>query len=182
MAAPRTSHSLITMAGLPAAGNATMAAEVSANKFLQLGLELFGYKRWRRYKYDANLQRFSGLFGVLPSTVERVWHLLRHSTNEEARLPVNANPLHLLLAISHLWNYQTEPNHSKDFKMTAKTARKWKWDYVRRLAALMPTIVRPYLLWLTDYIISAGGGQSSPCPLFLRFIYRSALLKKMMMV
>ena len=131
-----------TMAMTGAAAAANLAPDVSKDKFLQNGLELFGYHRWRHYKYGANLARFKQHFGVLPATVAEVWSRLRKSTNHDIRLEKNANPRHLLLACSYLWGYQTEPGYAKDFKMTAKTARKWKWIYVRKIAGMFPALVR----------------------------------------
>ena len=119
-----------------------LAPDVSPAKFLQIGLETCGYNRWRRYKYHANVDRFKEIFGMLPKTTAQVWSMLRTSTDSNIRLRKNAKPTHLLLTMNYLWHYGTEGVLSKDFKMTAKTARKWKWIYVRKIAGMFPALVR----------------------------------------
>ena len=120
------------------------AKEISSAKFLKIGLELDGFMRWRTYKYNANLSRFTKHYGMLPSTVAKVWQLLRDSNEDDVRLEANAKPAHLLLALSYLWHYETEQGYSRDFKITEKTGRKWHKEYVRKVAGLLPSLVRAW--------------------------------------
>ena len=134
------------------------ARVVPTAAFLQIGLEMDGFTRWKSYKYTANLKRFTDHYGMLPSTVAKVWQMLRDSNVPAARLEKNAKPTHLLLALSFLWNYETEQGYSRDFKMTKKTGRKWHWIYVRKIAALLPSLVRILL----EVSLSLSVNESTP--------------------
>ena len=124
--------------------DSTMAAAkaVSTLEFLGIGLDVFGYKRWRYYKEHANIKRFKEHYGISPLTCHQIWESLRNSIDDSIKLHPKAKPIHLLLAIVHLWSYPTEANLASQFGMASKnTCRKWRRLYVEKLASLFPSLV-----------------------------------------
>lgn len=118
-----------------------MLNHISANQFMALGLELAGYKRWRRYKEKANIERFKAHFGALPKSCEKMWIDLQTTTNDECRIDSGANPKHFLLALHFLWEYPTEKKLFTMFQLTEKTVRKWWEIYARKIQLLLPDMV-----------------------------------------
>lgn len=120
---------------------AALATPFSELEFLGLGLETCNYPRWWRYQEHANIERFKEHFGVTPKTCRDVWERLRRSVNPAIRLDAKAKPIHLLMAIIHLWAYDTEAPFSRLFGLTKKTAWKWKDIYVQKIALLFDDVV-----------------------------------------
>lgn len=120
----------------------TMVVRVTAHEFMELGLELAGYKRWKRYKEKANIQRFKSHFGPLPKSCENIWIDLQTTTDAACRIESDADPKHLLLGLRFLWKYQTEDDLGAFFQMTSKTVRKWSHVYARKIQLLLPNKVR----------------------------------------
>jgi len=114
-----------------------MAQAVSKQAFLGLGLEIFGYVRWRSYKESESLKKFRKHFGVSPRTCRDVWRALLNCRS----LPEDANPKHLLLAIFFLFEYPKENNETSRFGMSAKTARKWRKLYISKISSLFSVFV-----------------------------------------
>jgi len=117
---------------------------MNADQFMALGLELAGYKRWRRYKEKANIERFKAHFGCLPKSCENIWIDLQTTTNAECHIDSAADPKHLLLALNFLWEYPTEKRLFTMFQVTEKTARKWCEIYTRKIQLLLPDKVNIY--------------------------------------
>ena len=111
--------------------------QFTADKFMALGLELAGYKKWMRYKEKPNIQRFKSQFGALPKSCESIWHDLQTSTDAEHRIASDADPKHLLLAFRWLYKYPTETDLGRMFQMTEKTVRKWREEYVPKVQSLL---------------------------------------------
>lgn len=118
-----------------------MAVCVSASEFMALGLELVGYKHWRRYKEKANIERFKAHFGALPKSCEKIWVDLQMTTDDECRIESDANLRFLLLALRFVFSYPSEMQLSAMFQMSEKTVRKWSGVYTRKLQLLLPNMV-----------------------------------------
>jgi hypothetical protein len=105
---------------------------VSSLSFMELGLEMAGFKHWRSYKEKGKVERFRSLFGAAPTTCETIWADLQvtgHLTGDENRLG-------LLLALRFLKAYPTEKELSGMFQMSDKIVRKWVKVYVRKIQRL----------------------------------------------
>ena len=118
-------------------------AEVfSKRAFHELGLECAGHPQWRSYKHNCNLDRYRQAYGVTPKTVARVWHELRTSNNPAAKLPVDSNPIHLLLSIRFLWRYEVYEDLGRFFGIRSpKTVKKWVWEYLKRMSHLLSILI-----------------------------------------
>lgn len=117
-----------------------MLINFSAAEFLALGLELAGYKDFRLYNENRNIERFKSHFGTSPKSCEDIFKDMQTIGNEESRLR-NAKPQHLLLGLRFLWAYPTERDLGRMFQMSEKTVRKWSGIYVFHIHLLLPTKV-----------------------------------------
>lgn len=118
-----------------------MVYRITAEQFMALGLELAGYKRWRKYKVKTNIERFRAHFGALPKSCENIWFDLQMSANPECRIDSDADPKHLLLAFNFLWEYPTQKKLFTMFQLTEKTVGKWSKLYTRKIQLLLPSKV-----------------------------------------
>jgi hypothetical protein len=108
------------------------------SEWMAMGLELAGYRNWRRCKISTNVARFKGWFGASPKTCENMWSDMQ-TTNGADGAPISrsdSNPRHLLLALRWLRGYPTEKVLEGTFKMSEKTVRKWCFGFVRKIQAL----------------------------------------------
>jgi len=86
----------------------TMILRIRDSEFMALGLEWAGFVRWKKHKYETNLEHFKGWYGASPKSCETIWVDLQTTIEEEFRIDRDANPLHLLLTLHFLKGYQTE--------------------------------------------------------------------------
>ena len=67
------------------------------------------------------LLRFKSHFGITPMACEVVWEKI------SPEKPINCKPIHLLIALSFLKMYNTEPQRHSLFGLDEKTIRKYTW-------------------------------------------------------
>ena len=111
----------------------------SAEAFMELGLDLSGYKDWRQCNYATNLDRFKARFGSTPQTCEDMWSDLQTSTDMNIQINnrVAKRPTLLLLCIRFLWKYGTEQDLCSEFGMSENTVAKWTGFMTLKLSHLL---------------------------------------------
>lgn len=78
----------------------------------------------------VGMRRFRCFFGITPSMCKIVWELLRE------RIPLGAEPKHLLWGLNFLKQYDTEHVRRVIFNSDEKTIRKWSWIFIKLIADL----------------------------------------------
>jgi hypothetical protein len=122
---------------------------MTANEFLELGLEIGGHSRWRTYQHDANIKRFKEAFGVIPETCVLIWDALRNSLDPTARLVRKDKPKNLLVAIRFLWTYHEEYEIARFFSFRSHNTGRKRWKfYVTKIEKLLELKVRKQRLCL----------------------------------
>lgn len=113
-----------------------MTVVITADEFLQKGLELAGFDRdrHRRVCRASNLSRFRSFYGSNPIVYAQIWEDLQ--ANETPEDASKMDPDSFLMALHFLTRYPTEQELSGLFKICEKTARTWSWIYVQKIAAL----------------------------------------------
>jgi hypothetical protein len=118
----------------------------SKKQFHALGLELAGHPQWKAYKHHCNIERYRQAYGVTPKTAARLWHELRTSNNAQVKLPVDYEPIHLLLSIRFLWRYEVYEDLGRFFGIRSpKTVRKWVWDYLNRIRGVLRALIPDWM-------------------------------------
>jgi hypothetical protein len=123
------------------------ANPVTKERFMALGLELVGYTNLQRRSNKTNCDAFRRHFGVLPQTCAEMWVDLVNGSSQESPLDLKKGPIHCLLALRFLWNYETESTLSPIFKMSEKTIRKYVTSWVDKIHLLLENKVRIRLIW-----------------------------------
>jgi len=114
----------------------------SKKAFMALGLELSKHRNWRKCKHHCNVDRFRQAYGVTPKSAAQVWHMLRTSADLSCKLPINADPMHLLLAIRFLWRYEVYEDLGRFFEIKSpKTVKRWVEFYLPRVAYLLASLI-----------------------------------------
>jgi hypothetical protein len=109
---------------------------------MALGLDISKHFNWRHCKHHCNVERFRQAYGVTPKSVAQVWHLLRTSSDLNCKLPMNADPMHLLLAIRFLWRYEVYEDLGRFFGIKSpKTVKRWVMYYLPRVARLLASMI-----------------------------------------
>jgi hypothetical protein len=109
---------------------------LTESDFMSLGLDIAGFKNWRRSKKKSNLERFQAWYSANPLICAKIWVDLQTITDEEGRIEGDENPVFLLLALRFLRAYPTEIELSATFQMTQKTVRTHCSVWVRKLQLL----------------------------------------------
>jgi len=115
----------------------TVAAPMSADDFLVLGLELGGHHKWRSYKPHCNINRFKEDYGIIPQTAHLTWEALRVAELIDGK----DKACQFFVAIRFLWKYEDEVDLGRFFKLSKKTARKWWKHYVFCIEQLLDPMV-----------------------------------------
>jgi hypothetical protein len=101
---------------------------MSAEEFWSAGLYFFHPHHDQHGNQQLTVtgfRSFSGLFGVSPTICSIIWELLNEIH------PHGAQPEHLLYALLFL---KTEEINSSVAGVSAKTFRKWCWQYINLIA------------------------------------------------
>jgi len=109
------------------------------------GLELAGFDRTRQRRSSrvSNLDRFKKHFGSMPLVYTELWTDLQKTTIKKARININEVDVDsFLLGLHFLRCYPTNDQQEGLFKICMKTARKWSWFFVEKIAALKGDKVR----------------------------------------
>ena len=149
---------------------------------LHIGLNLLG--RYAVGNQRTNERRFRGAFGVGPEAVAKVFHDLRTTDIQAARVP-RANPKNLLWSLKWMKGYATE--ELKGSTKDEKTQRANDWKYAKAirglkglkvrinvcllLAALFLTLTATYcfaydkIVWRNDDVIVVCSVDGIHCPI-----------------
>jgi hypothetical protein len=84
---------------------------------------------------DRILRRWHAYFGASPETCAKIFRDLQTTAIDEAHVEQPC-PIEFLVAFFWLKDNATEELIAGLFKMDEKTVRKWKWFYIRKIAAL----------------------------------------------
>lgn len=123
----------------------TMVVAATAVQFLALGLETAGFPNHRNSRHATNLRRWHAHYGASPETVSQVFHDLQTTEIIEARLDGQPCAFEFLLPFFWLKTNASEERLAGMFGVNEKTARKWKWESIIRIAALKEQKVSPQL-------------------------------------
>jgi hypothetical protein len=115
----------------------TMVLQLSADDFLQLGLQLAGFDpgTTQRTCANTNRRRFNSNFEACPKTCVDIFLHLQTTHIDEARVN-KPNPVYMMMAIHWLSTYKTEEQIAGNFKVGEKTVQKWTWFYTQKIQAL----------------------------------------------
>jgi hypothetical protein len=111
--------------------NSSTSIVMSAEEFWSAGLHFFHPHHDQHGNQQltvTGLRSSYGLFGVSPTICSIIWELLNEIH------PQGAQPEHLLYALLFLKNYGTEEINSSVAGVSAKTFRKWCWQYINLIA------------------------------------------------
>jgi len=86
-------------------------------------------------------RRFKAYFGCSPERCAQLWFLIRKLPAARA-LTKGGEPVHLLWALLWLKIYNTDEVCSGMCRCDEKTYRKWRWKFVKGMAALQKHVVR----------------------------------------
>lgn len=117
----------------------------SANELMAIGLTIFNYHRWEKYKLEANIDRFMSQFGVTPNAAALVWDTLVDSTDPAIQIQRGrcTKPKFLLLALRWLFVYETERQIGPIFAIHSRnTVEKHLKIWVRKIQLCLPALVR----------------------------------------
>ena len=133
-----------------------MVVHVTAQQFLTIGLEdVVGFDH-RRTDQARILRRWHAHFGASPETCARIFVDLQTTAIHDARVD-EPDVIDFLVAFFWLKDNATEERIAGLFDMDEKTVRKWKWFYVKKIAALKDQKVRAlatYLLTVRHKMVS----------------------------
>jgi hypothetical protein len=104
-----------------------MVLHLSADDFLQLGLQLarFDQRRQQRTCAATNLRRFKSNYEASPKTCADIFMDLQTTHIDAARVN-KPNPEYLMMAIHWLEaTYKTKEQIAGTFKVVEQTGRKW---------------------------------------------------------
>ena len=111
---------------------------LTEQEFLELGMEIAGYDRWRFNKEATNFDNFKSDIGVTPLTCSQIWSDL--IALDESPITVFSKPMHLLLVCRYLFLYSTEKQLGQFFKIRSEdTVRKHCKEGVEVLQRLLPS-------------------------------------------
>jgi hypothetical protein len=94
-----------------------IAKPFTEQQFMAVGLRMANYTMWEKCKEATNV----GNFRPIPLTCFQTWESLRVSTDITLRLPKNADPLHLFLALCFLQKYHSEKDIGTSFHVQSET-------------------------------------------------------------
>jgi hypothetical protein len=119
-----------------------MVIRLSPQQFLELGLKnVVGFDNSRTCRATI-LRRWHAYYGASPETCASVFVNLQTTNIADARVD-RPCVFNFLIAFYWLKDNSTDEKLADQFKIGEKTARKWKWYYVRKFAALKPQKVSP---------------------------------------
>jgi len=122
-----------------------MIQVLSPDELMVVGLQLAGFdiNRQNRCKRITNLNRFKKHYGSLPVVYSELWSDLQTTTVPGARIDASEVDVEsFLLGLHFLRCYPTNDHQEGMFKICMKTARKWSWYFVEKIAALKDVKVR----------------------------------------
>jgi uncharacterized protein (UPF0248 family) len=121
---------------------------VNEEQFMGLGMPLAGFNNWRTRKKESNVEIFISHFGASPNVCERIWVDLETAVDPSLRVDDETNcPLHLLLALKYLKAYPADVVLGGFFGIKSReTVRKWRTQFVNKLAGLLQIKVRCLVL------------------------------------
>jgi hypothetical protein len=123
---------------LPPAQELLEARILSPVEMLHRGLGMAGFDEDRiaRVENPLNQRRFRSWFGSNSNVCAQIWEDLLTTEIEEARIPLNANPVCFLMALHFLKVCSTEEHRLGTFGIGERTVRKWSWCFVGKISAL----------------------------------------------
>ena len=89
----------------------------SEQRFLKLGLEIAGYKRWETYQHGSNIDRFVSCYDATPKTCFEMWKDLKFMD----KLDKYSKPKYLLIALRYLYTNDTENDLARFFGYIDRT-------------------------------------------------------------
>lgn len=112
------------------------------NEFRRLGLSLVGLPVKKGSSIALQNRRFRAHYGNGWKTVAFLWEAIVEVDEEmnDGR-PTKLQKKHLLWCLYFMKTYSTEDDCSGRFDTTAKTFRKWAWDFIKKIAFLLPFYV-----------------------------------------
>jgi hypothetical protein len=119
---------------------------MTPDQIMAEGLRIAGFDNGRQNRagLSTNIARFKAFYGGSPSDVAILWEDLQTTEIEEALLDDNEKDIHfLLMALHFLFVYPTKHRAEGLFEVAIKTFYKWTWLFVKKLAALSSSKVRP---------------------------------------
>lgn len=105
---------------------------------LRFGLELMGIDH-ERHKAKSNLRDFRSHYGMNPVIYAHIWYDMQTTNVQEARIDTSQEGVCLknfLFALYYLRTYPTEDQLAPRWGLSVKTARKWGWFFLEKIAAL----------------------------------------------
>jgi hypothetical protein len=113
---------------------------LTADEILSKGLELQGFERTTRQSkasHELNESRFKSFYGSKPIVYAQLWEDLQTTAIPEARIDARTTTIdHFFMSLYFLKCYPKESKLAGDFKIGEKTARKWSWDFIKKIRAL----------------------------------------------
>jgi hypothetical protein len=125
-----------------------MVFRITAAQFKILGIEMIiGFDHTRTCE-AMRLRRWHAYFGASPETCSEIFVDLQRTQVEEARVK-RLDAFHFLIAFYWLKGNEPDEKLAVQFKLVEKTARKWKWYYLRKIEALRAEkVTRSWCLYL----------------------------------
>ncbi|MEL7338942.1 MAG: hypothetical protein AAGM67_00545, partial [Bacteroidota bacterium] len=116
----------------------TIHQVITPSQLLTRGLSNFySNQQVARAKVQTNTKRFVKKFGADPVVCVRIWEDLQVTHVQDARVPKeDLRVIFFLMALNHIRKYPTEDDLEADFKLSAKTCRKWLRYYLQKIQAL----------------------------------------------
>ena len=120
-----------------------MAKLYTEDEFLAIGPEIAGYDRWKKYKRECNIKRFSSTYGPTPLTCAEIWEDL-HMLGE---LDKYSKPREMLMAVQFLFKHSTEDDTCRFFKLGCRTTAR---QYVEKWTAKIQTCLQLKMITLEE--------------------------------
>ena len=115
-----------------------MALPLTAEQFLEIGLEAARVVGWTHCNRSTNVDRFKRFFGVIPETCAAMWNDLVDFTDDAVRLTAKDKPTCMLVVLRFLFLYETETNLGHFFGIRSrKTVFKICKEWTIKLSALL---------------------------------------------
>jgi hypothetical protein len=116
-----------------------MFVAVTADKFLQYGIDLIGYndRQQSGMSWAVKQDNFRLHFGSQPHVIEKIWDDLLKTTNPAAQVDEESrDPVKFLMAHYFLHMYPKERAMPPLFHLCRNTIRTWVWYFIRKMEAL----------------------------------------------
>jgi len=114
---------------------------LSADEFLQFGLELMDLPTGNPLRSKQNLERFLAIFGTTPEALTAIFDDLQTTPIADARVD-GIDFRYFMMTFNWLKSYKLLPEMVSSFHVCEDTVSRWTWFYVKKIQALKEAKIR----------------------------------------